>query len=160
MESRLNALNNHVDGLAKTVSNLELESYFAKQEWASLDPTAKHYLKIDTDVLPLFIATKEFTPYLDGYKIKVQIGNPHYVAFTGFKVIASWHKSYQFTNNTTVTNLKEVEQSRRTNEFNLTDTLTAGTWTPIEFTIAPASVDEVRNVTVKLDLSQILLREK
>lgn len=40
--------------------------------------------------LPFFISLKEVTPYMDGYKIKFNIGNPNYITIDDMTLTLDW----------------------------------------------------------------------
>jgi hypothetical protein len=96
----------------------------------------------------LFISTATIEPYQSGYLIHLKIGNPTTAHFNGFSLICS---TYQTTNATGTFHAF-------TNEF--PDELSAGYWTPVAFVLSPASMDEVRNASVSVQLNQINLLDK
>jgi hypothetical protein len=137
--------------LAQTNFN-RLQSEFFTSEYAnnsvSVTPDSKGYGLLKTPFGTLLISTESVEPYLDGYKIHLRIGNPTTADFSGFSLINS---SFQ------TTNFFETLQTS-TNSF--TDKLAAGYWTPIDFILAPANTDRLRNVSVRVELNQINLFEK
>lgn len=56
------------------------------REWVAIDPDSQSYQQLWTPFGVLLVITKSVTPYLDGYKVKVAIGNPYFVTFSGFKL--------------------------------------------------------------------------
>ena len=111
-------------------------------------PQDKGYGLLKTPFGTLLVSTESVEPYLDGYKIHLQIGNPMSAHFNGFSLICS---SYQTTN--TFGTLQTFTNT-------MTDELTPGYWTPINFIIAPSDMDRVRNASVSVELNQINLLKK
>jgi hypothetical protein len=125
-----------------------LYAYQFANNSVSITPDEKGYGLLKTPFGNLFISTESIEPYLDGYKIHLKIGNPTSAHFNGFSLICS---TYQTTNvNGTF--------HAFTNDF--TDELSAGYWTPVDFVLAPASMEDVRNASVSVQLNQIDLLEK
>ena len=53
---------------------------------AQFDPQeAAGYSRIDTNVGTVLAVLDEVQPYLDGFVLKFQIGNPMFATFSGFK---------------------------------------------------------------------------
>lgn len=123
---------------------------------ASIDPDSKHYVRLDTGICPLLISTEGAEPYLDGFKVKLQVGNPSLATFSGFTLVANWGRSY--TNGADSLESWQSAQKCRTNE--MADTLTAGAWTPVEVTLTPATAEELRQATVSIQLDAVLLHSK
>jgi Protein of unknown function (DUF3251) len=114
----------------------------------SVSPQEKGYGLLKTPFGTLLISTESVEPYLDGFKIHLKIGNPTSAHFNGFSLICS---SYQTTN--FFTTLQTFTNA-------VTDSLTPGYWTPIDFILAPSDMDRVRNTTVSIELNQINLLKK
>ena len=137
--------------LAQTNFNRLQSALYAYQfanDSVSIAPEEKGYGVLKTPFGNLFISTESVEPYLDGYKIHLKIGNPTCAHFNGFSLICS---TYQNTN---------VIGTFHAFTNEITDELSAGYWTPIDFVLAPASMDEVRNASVSVQLNQINLLEK
>jgi hypothetical protein len=125
-----------------------LYAYQFANNSVSITPDGNGYGSLKTPFGNLFISTESVEPYLDGYLIHLKIGNPTTAHFNGFSLICS---TYQTTNATGTFHAF-------TNDF--PDELSAGYWTSVAFVLAPASMDEVRNASVSVQLNQINLLEK
>jgi hypothetical protein len=170
-DSRILELQNQVTKLATLTSNendaisyiwnqdliaqtnfSKLQSTFYTSQFAnnsvSITPESKGYGLLKTPFGMLLVSTESVESYLDGYKIHLKIGNPTTADFSGFSLIYS---SYQTTN---------VFGTFQTLTNSVTDKLTAGYWTPIDFILAPADPDRLRNASVSIELNQINLFEK
>ena len=181
--------------LQQRVSKLELANRIAGDqilsmapEWVAVDPTSKGYQKISTSVLPLLVKSLDATQYLDGYKIKIALGNRYFVKFSGFTLTARWDKPNQtFTppplSSKGKTNGEpekfSFEEARRSPPLSsdgktkgpweafskqskktvqqYTDELSPGSWTTIELIITPATVEELKNLRIAIDLNEISL---
>jgi hypothetical protein len=137
--------------LAQTnLSNLRTTfyAYQLADSSVSINPDGNGGGLLKTPFGNLFISTESIEPYLDGYLIHLKIGNPTTAHFNGFSLICS---TYQTTNASGTFHVF-------TNDF--PDELSAGYWTPVAFILAPASMDQVRNASVSVQLNQINLLEK
>jgi len=113
-----------------------------------ITPQDKGYGLLKTPYGTLLVSTENVEPYLDGYKIHLQIGNPMSAHFNGFSLIcSSFQTSNYFATVQTFTNA-------------VTDQLTPGYWTPVDFILAPSDMDRVRNASVSVELNQINLLKK
>jgi hypothetical protein len=116
--------------------------------WVSITPEEKGYSLLKTPFCNLLVITENVEPYLDGYKIHLKIGNPTSTDFSGFSLIYS---SYQTTN---------FFETVQTITNSVTDKLVSGYWTPVNFVLAPANPDRLRNTSVSVQLNQINLYDK
>jgi hypothetical protein len=89
------------------------------------------------------IASRGATPYLDGFKIKLAIGNITTAAFRGVKLTLLWGPSVD---------------ALKSQTYNLAIDLQPGTYTTTEITIAPARPEEIKEIGVAtLDLRELYL---
>jgi hypothetical protein len=179
---------NQLQELQQRVNFLELagQREFAPK-WVVINPTAKTYQKISTSVLPLLIKSQDATPYLDGYKIKIALGNPYLVKFSGFTLTARWDRQRlpNFGKPSTFSPpplSSQDETPLQTDEFGgvlvstqhfdptkpdeaiksstvqqYTDELSQGSWTKIELIITPATVEDLKNLRIAIDLNVLSL---
>ena len=57
-----------------------------------LNLAERSYQRLDTDNGLFLISVQEATPYLNGYKVRLHIGNPSYATYSGFTAKAKWGK--------------------------------------------------------------------
>ncbi len=165
-----------IQELQRRVSYLELAAKIQPgPKWVRIDPTDKGYQKIGTALLPLFVETKDATQYLNGYKIKIALGNPYFVKFSGFTLTARWDKqngpwdnfgkpdfrppplsSKDNTNSVPATFIADSTEAKKTVEQH-TEELSPGSWTTIEFAVVPATVDDLKNLRIAVDLNELSL---
>lgn|SRR5574337_1848188 len=90
------------------------------------------------------VSTKGVTPYLDGFKVKLEIGNPTSADFHGATISVSWGRRSKGGGNT--------------KEFNVTNQFRSGSWTDIEVALTPAKPEEVKTLLVGIGLDRLVLR--
>jgi hypothetical protein len=88
-------------------------------------------------------ASRGATPYLDGFKIKLAIGNFTSAAFRGVKLTLLWGASVN---------------ALKSKKYDLALELQPGTYTTAEITIAPAKPEEIKEIGIAaLDLRELYL---
>lgn len=196
----------YITNLMQRVSALEANNagpwvqYQRNSQWVAIDPNSQSYQSLWTPFGVLLVSTKSVTPYLDGYKVKVAIGNPYNVTFVGFQ-LAYWcvvPKTITFEEETqgfaktdefggvTVSpsrtgtssgftppplsskgsvssslgprpRLPDFASLRAVNTEDRTETLYPGSWNEIEFTVAPATADDIRHLRMSIELNEVRL---
>ena len=93
----LSSVRAEIAELKKQVASLEgqlnLYKYLLKQKQdrtdeLAVDVTARGFLKLDTTNGPVLVSVQEVSPYLDGYKVKLELGNPTNATYTNFTIKA------------------------------------------------------------------------
>jgi hypothetical protein len=156
MSQQVLVLSNVTAKLARRLESDEIKDRI-ERDWtrsANINPDDKSYQRIDADVATLFVSTESVDPYLDGYKVKLKIGNPTTADFNGFTLTSFWGPTY--TPNLTVEAYESAQKSRTNTCPN---TLLSGYWTPVEIVLAPANADEIRNAKFSIKLNAIKLKE-
>ena len=141
------------------LQSLEMSDRLREQKWILLDPTSKSYQRIDTSIGSLLVSVKGVTPYLDGYKVTLAVGNPYDMDFKGFLVSCKWGASFTYTNGI-VSNYEAVQNSQKSKDSQQTDVLYRGYWNAIELTIAPATADEIKNLRISIQPDTVSLLTK
>lgn len=156
LSTRIAGLEDRLATLSNCVQRDELRELTKDEAYrfASIDTDSKGYGKIETGLGTLFVSTQSAEPYLDGYKVHLSIGNPYFVTYSDFKLIASWGPP--LTNGAEFTKWSAA-QKNKTNE--VTTPLYPGAWNAVELILAPATADELRNAQVAIELDKINLRE-
>lgn len=99
------------------------------------------------------VSARAVTPYLDGFKVKLRFGNLSSADFEGATISVCWGS---------VGGLKirycKSSKIARYKEFTVTNRFPAGTFTDVELAITPAKPEEVKNLSVGLQLDRIVLR--
>jgi hypothetical protein len=114
---------------------------------AALDPAKPGgYALIHLDSgLPLAISLKKLEPYLDGYKVTIQIGNPNTATFRGYSVNAVWADA-------------GGAKKARTVSTSFPSTLEAGAWIDAEMILPNSAPADVKEIRVSVETNTIELR--
>jgi hypothetical protein len=128
------------------VAYLELQQNAG--QWMHLDCTKPDFVRLLTDVGTLFVSCEDATPHLGGFRLKLSVGNPWAVTYKGLNVKLTWSDK-----------LFDPPDKVHRSSFSLTRDFPPGTWTSTQVVIAPASVDQLRTLTISIEPNQVSLRE-
>jgi hypothetical protein len=129
------------------------EIYKLKRQEAELDPAIPDkYQRIETAVGSLLVSLGKAEPYLDGYKVQLQIGNPLAAQFSGFTVSTVYaprlHKDDQFF---------EWFKKRKTKDFVFTQTLVSSRWNVVELIFPDVIPDAFGYLSVSVSVNTVSL---
>jgi len=135
---------------------LTLQLKQASYDTVVLDPIEKGYGRLNSNSGFFFVSCEDAQPYLDGYKVIMNIGNPTTATYNGFKLKVKWGK--QFVSKEM--NYIVWQKSLKTAEKKFTDKLMPASWNKIELILSPAKPEEVRYIEFSIETDQILLYNK
>jgi TolA-binding protein len=127
-----------------------------RQDTLVLTLTDHTFQRLDTDTGFFLISVQEVTPYLNGYKLSLNIGNPMAAKYSGAKVKLTWNTFYD-ARNYTEASFKEWQKNKQEKEVVLPSTLLPGTWNSIEVILAPATTDQLGDVTFAMSTDTVFL---
>ncbi|MEW6408644.1 MAG: hypothetical protein AB1488_00830 [Nitrospirota bacterium] len=95
IEQRISDLELKIYKINLEMSDLKFKIEMLIRKSVVLDPSSlKHYERIDTSSGFFLISLEDVTPYLDGYKLILSIGNPSSATYAGFTLRVKWGKRY------------------------------------------------------------------
>lgn len=103
---------------------------------------------------PFTVSTRGATPYLDGFKVKLRIGNLTNANFNGAKLKVAWGPPFN------AQNVEEWSNAQKTKEIDMTTQFRSGAFTDVEIALTPAKADEIKSFTVGIELNQLALRTR
>lgn len=166
LAQRVDALEATVSRLNKTVLELQgkvwstdfkVDSHMSSA--AVISTEQQTYALARTEFGPFAVVCKAVSPYLDGYKVKLIIGNMTSANFSGAKFNISWGVPIpNWESKTFLEDFEKYQKSQKQKEFEVTNEFPGGTYTEIELSLTPANPDEIKNVSVGLSVKTISLR--
>ncbi len=90
----------------------------------------------ETKVGNLILAINSIEPYLDGYKVDINIGNPNNATFNGLELDV-------------ICIAKDRVGDPETHLISVTDTISAGSWNSVEFMIPGLSFDNLGYLNIQ-----------
>lgn len=101
---------------------------------------------------PLTVATRGAKPYLDGFKVKLQIGNLTNANFNGAKLNVGWGPPFDEKKD-----ILEWSKNQRKKEIDLTTRFLSGAFTDVEIVMTPAKAEDIKSITVGIELNRLSL---
>lgn len=156
LKSDYDELKVRLDDFESGMSDMRLDMLIAgPQKTILLDWATGGYQKIDTDVGYFLISLDDVTPYLDGKKVKLRIGNPSTATFKGFDLEFKWGQKYDSKKKQPYDEWKKA-LNRKTVSF--TKSLNPGTWNRTEAVLAPASIEQLQYIEMSMNVNTLSLR--
>lgn len=102
-----------------------------------------------------FISSGSVNPYLDGYKVVINIGNPYSCTFHNPNINVAWVIPYKKG-----MNIGDWLKSRKEKEHSFITEVKEGTWTKIELPLTPCTVEELENVRISINFRTIAFKKE
>jgi hypothetical protein len=151
LRKQIESLREQVTSLQNNMASNSLDVYKLKHEVAEFDPSSPGpYERVDTSVGPLLVSIGKVEPYLDGYKVGLEIGNPLSVTFNGFDIQAAWGPRYKIGQN-----YAKWLVARQEKKISLTDRLSPGRWTPIEIILPSTESKDFGYLSIQLTVNNL-----
>lgn len=141
LTSRVSKLEADVKSLQ---SKLDLDEFVlsmkqTRNDSINLDPASRTFQRVDTDNGFFLVLLDSVTPYLNGYKLMVEIGNPSDASYPNASVKLLWNKAPDLSK-TTFADWKKAQQEQ---DVQMTTPLSPGSWTTVEIDLLPATADQL-----------------
>src|SRR5262249_54963737 len=94
------------------------------------------YQRLETNMGTILVANQDVTPYLDGYRVRIKVGNPQFITFDGFKINVEWGEPYKAEKKNF-----DWASKLQSKEFNFTRDLAPGAWTDVTLNLNPATAE-------------------
>jgi len=121
-------LENHVSSLSARIDDFQ-------SAYASVTTEEETYGVARTPFGPFVVLSEAVTPYLDGYKITLNIGNLTMASFHGAMIKVRW--------------------GGRKREVEVTTIFTPGRFSTCEVALTPARAEEIKVIAVGIELRQL-----
>lgn len=89
-------------------------------------------------------------PFLDGYKVRLEIGNFTSVQFNGGKIHVWWSRPYD-------KKVPDQDMEFRDKVFDVTNVFRSGAYTAVDVALTPAKADSVKSLLVGLEFDNVSL---
>jgi len=138
--------------LRSDLFGLELRLSALESGDATVSTEEEGYDVAKTKFGPLTVSTRGATPYLDGFKVKLRIGNLTNAHFNGAKLNVGWGPPL------IEKNFAEWIKNQKKKKIDLTTRFLSGAFTDIEIALTPAKAEDIKSITVGIELNQLSLR--
>ena len=154
LKARVNELETVKKDLQYRLVRVEL-SQNANQT-ALLDLTSHAYQRLDSSTGTFLISFEDATPYLDGYRVTLSIGNPSFATFKGFKLHVKWNTKYDWDKYTSVS-YEQWEKAMQERESSFVDELKPGTWNIITLLLPSTNNSQLSYFLASMETSTVSL---
>ncbi|RKL62315.1 DUF3251 domain-containing protein [Thermoanaerobacteraceae bacterium SP2] len=154
---RINSLEDRINILQEQVTQLSNDT-----KSAILSSTEKGYDSVRTKNGYFFVSIDKIEPYLDGFKVYVNIGNPTLATFSDLKLTVQWSNDILALANIKIgTNelSNEAENQINKQEYTFTDTLLPGKWTKVDFVIPNVKAEDIKFIQVMIETGSVALQK-
>jgi prefoldin subunit 5 len=177
LEKRLNDLQSNYDGIKSHCNKLQrdlsalqiqhekdmnellwnnssLEYMINKDKSITCNATSKGFQRLDTDLGAFLISVDGVTPYLNGYKLNLRIGNPSMCKFGGFTLKVKWGEDFTSKGKLTYQDWKKSLISK---DEKFTEDLECGRWNKVDLVLAPAKPEQLEHIEIEMEVDRVLL---
>lgn len=155
LEEQLERVRSLATALNSRVLSLEIAR--ESETEVTIDPAqATGYQKLVSGVGFLLISFKDASPYLDGYRVALQIGNPLSATFHGFKLKVKWGPRYDWKRFSGESYQKWVKTLQE-KESHFTEALNPGTWNPVTLVLPNTKPDQLGYLSLSIETDRIEL---
>ena len=162
------AVNEKIADLEKRINKLEgTLSYYKflidnKQERSDtiqLDPSEHTFQRLDSDTSYFLVIIDDANPYLNGYRLKLRIGNLSSATFAHVALTIKWAKAYEYKNFTS-DSYNLWEKSVHEKETTLSANLEPGSWNSVVIDLIPCAPDEMGYLEASIKSPSVILYRK
>jgi len=160
-------LNQQISGLQTEVSQLQtnvwtLQNTLNGYKTAVFDATApKGYQPLQSNTGQFLVVLDGTDPYLDGYRLKFEIGNPYSASFRGLEITLKWGMSFnRFSESKSPTQYSKWQRSLRSKQVTLTQDLEPATWNNVNIVVSPAKPDQLSYIEISMVTKSVSLNKK
>jgi hypothetical protein len=149
--STISGINSDNEGFLSRIGSLEnLHSDSAYLSSDSLDS----YVVVRAVAGDLLVMLEDCVKYMDGYKLKLKIGNPSSATYSDFTITGQWPQFRAGRSGFIIPSTKTKTTRTQTYAGNLP----GGSWTRIDFVATPATADDMKGVKLTFDTNTVSLK--
>jgi hypothetical protein len=108
-----------------------------------LDPSSRVFQRLDSDGGYFLVSIQSITPYLNGYKVMLNVGNPLAADFRDATFSAKWAKDLDSSPEAPAPVVHHQD-------FQVATPLRSGKWNTVELDLIPAAPDELGILTLSV----------
>jgi hypothetical protein len=147
-------LSNQIKELRSDLFVLQFRVSALESGEATVSTEEETYDIAKTKFGPFTVSSRGATPYLDGFKVKLRIGNLTNAKFHGAKLNIAWGPPYDNKKS----NYEDWSKNQKKKTIDLTTSFSPGAFNDIEIALTPAKAEEIKAFTVGIELNQLALR--
>lgn len=158
LQEKIAALEKEVNELKTTTS---VNSFLVSQKTEShtsvlLDPSNHTFQMLDGSVSTFLVLVQDVSPYLNGYRVTLNVGNPEDAAFSNVTFTIRWAKAYDYKHYS-VDSYEKWRKSINEKEVTLTTNLLAGSWNTVTMDLVPCNADQIGYMELSMKTPSVVL---
>jgi hypothetical protein len=134
------SLDEKVNRLQRELIRLRMQVGNMSDGSAEVSTEEKGYSIAQTKYGSFAVVCRNVTPYLDGYKAQLGVGNLTNARFNGAKISLLWGTDYS-----------------KNKDMSVTNSFLPGRYTNVEVVLTPAKPEDIRTFSVAFDFDQLAL---
>jgi hypothetical protein len=145
--ANLDAQSAKIAELEKKVVGLQENIFFLltnRPKFASVNTTDSNFGVSYSQIGPFTVAVEHAEKYLDGYRIRLRVGNLTSATATSPKLVVGWGST---------------PENWKKKEFDLPDKFFAGAFNRATVTISPASSEDIKQISVAVEIGGVEMRK-
>jgi Protein of unknown function (DUF3251) len=155
LQTRLKASETASSELGTRVFKLEMAQN--AHDSVVLDLTSRKFERLDTDTGMFLVSVEDASPYLDGYRVTLSIGNPSSATYRGFVLHAKWNSSYDWAKYEEAS-FQKWQKAERTKDDSFTEFLEPGKWNKVDLLLPSTSGTQLGYFLLSMETNSLSLR--
>jgi hypothetical protein len=137
--------------------NLENRLLGMDRRRIELNKSSRTYQKIETPTGMFFISVVDIKPIAGGFRLYLNIGNPHYADFRDFTLRLVWGSRWNAKSEVTYQQWRAGLDGA---EYKFNGRLERGTWSPVELDLTPAEEKDIAYIECEMGVESIELEKR
>ena len=142
-------LKEKIKSLESDIALLKFQMSLYEEEDASISTEEITYSTAKNNFGSFPVVARKVEPYLDGYKVRIEVGNMTTASFNGAKVTVKWGTPSQ---NPYIDQL----QNQKKKELDLTTTFLPGSYGGFDVILSPAKPEEIKRIYVSQKIEFVI----
>ncbi|MDP2654795.1 MAG: DUF3251 domain-containing protein [Candidatus Omnitrophota bacterium] len=166
LEARVSALEDYTQKLGDSlkqyseglISSVETKIKAENGRVIALNPVSRKFSKIETNAGMLLIAVQKMQRLENGYRMLLNIGNPHAAAFGTITLKLRWGRTWDAGQG--AVSYDDWRNSLTAGEYVYKGRLVPGEWTEVTVELVPAGANQLEYIECAMDVGSVELQVK
>lgn len=155
LEKEVKELSKTVEGMRSELTRVELNQVTNSHSSVTIDPASpKSFQRLDSSAGSFFVSLSDVVPFLDGYKVILNVGNPLDVTYSGFTLDVKWGPRYDYSK-FSVPTYKAWSSQLKEQKFPYADSLRPGAWNKVSIIISPAKAEDLGYLELSIETDTV-----
>jgi hypothetical protein len=157
LEAQLTESKTTIKDLTSRLVTLEIWKITQDNHTVALDLSSTNFQRLETDSGTFLVSVENATPYLDGFRLDLSIGNPSSVTYSGFKIHVKWNSRYDY-DHFSEPGYSNWQKAQREKDDSFVDRLPPGSWHKISIVLPATAADQLGFLILSMETNTVSLR--